>query len=119
MTFEEYRNVMYVHSALATAIANYDACPHEVPNPARQALNDLIERTWKAVSESYDQTSWINAPKWARYKAQDFNGNICWFEYMPIRMPVSWHPAKGKCIQAKEGAGRIIDWHGTLEERPK
>ena len=65
------------------------------------------------------KSDWNNAPYWAEWKAQDFNGDIWFYQYKPTRLcgefdasvySMKWRASKGN---------RNSNWENTLEQRPK
>lgn len=62
-----------------------------------------------------DKPDWKDAPEWARYLAQDKDGEWIWFEYEPIKEVEGWGLSRfvGKSESAHKEA-----WTLTLEERP-
>lgn len=61
---------------------------------------------------------WSNAPKWARYAAQDLTGESWWFETKPETSYLfdDWrYGGRTKKITPK----RNPKWKETLQERPK
>jgi len=56
---------------------------------------------------------WSTAPEWARYLAQDEDGEWCWFQNKPNEGHAAWWFSGGECCCAS-----ISDWRDTLEERP-
>jgi len=61
--------------------------------------------------------SWIDAPEWANYLAQDADGQWYWFEDKPElkRGLALWINRSGV---AKKAEVRNVDWRSTLEQRP-
>ena len=60
---------------------------------------------------------WKNAPEWAQWLAQDFNGAWVWYATKPITMENGfWYASKwaGDPIHTDPNP----DWRDTLEERP-
>lgn len=60
--------------------------------------------------------SWKDAPSWAKWLAQDEDGNWFWYDEKPDLEFVCWSP-NGKYAQ-KANLEIIKSWTTTLEERP-
>lgn len=62
--------------------------------------------------------SWNDAPDWAKYLAQDFNGDWYWFENEPQTDSDwrEWECADGNCEIAFTTKNE--KWFTTLEARP-
>lgn len=55
---------------------------------------------------------WKDAPRWAKWLAQDCNGQWCWYEFAPATGMGYWLPfGRFKRIV-------IDEWDKTLEPRP-
>jgi hypothetical protein len=56
---------------------------------------------------------WSTAPDFARYLAQDEDGEWSWFSHKPNEGHAAWWSCEGECCHAG-----ISNWRDTLEERP-
>jgi len=59
---------------------------------------------------------WKDAPDWANWLAQDYNGQWFWYENEPIMKNIQWWPANGAVDSSTPDNP---NWQETLEERPK
>ena len=63
---------------------------------------------------------WKDAPKWAKFLAQDSYGAWCWHEKEPSPIEEHvfphWSAHYGKCEVAISSSK---DWQNTLEKRPQ
>lgn len=67
--------------------------------------------------DKYLKPDWNDAPEWANWVAQDPNGSWWWYEHEPRKGKSRWiNTADTMCSQARV---LHIDWHNTLEERPR
>lgn len=57
---------------------------------------------------------WKDAPEWANYLAQDYNGSWYWFELQPSLSRFTWTDTKGGAINV----AYIKEWKDSLEQRP-
>lgn len=62
-----------------------------------------------------DKPDWSDAPDWARYLAQDKDGEWWWYEHMPEKCRENWQ--LNRCIGKSEKAYKEA-WTISLEERP-
>jgi hypothetical protein len=62
-----------------------------------------------------DKPEWSQAPEWARYLAQDKDGEWYWFEYEPEPKAGYWN--LDRCVGQSEKANKE-EWTLTLEQRP-
>ena len=91
--------------------------------PAAQ-IDDESERQ-KAVEQNdndgavYDDP-WYGAPEWARFKAQDSDGEWRWFEYKPSAGESGWvEPSPDGRVSCEEATcDPNPNWRDTLIERP-
>lgn len=62
-----------------------------------------------------DKPDWKDAPEWAKYLAQDKDGEWYWFECRPEMESECWYLSKyvGQTEKASKEA-----WERTLEPRP-
>lgn len=93
-----------------------------VLEPATQ-IDDESDRQ-KAVQQSgndgavYDDP-WYGAPEWARFKAQDSDGEWRWFEGKPTQGNHRWHNfADNSRVDTAGWKARTPNWRDTLLERP-
>lgn len=65
-----------------------------------------------------NKPSWNDAPEWANYLAQDYDGTWVWYEYRPKPIEESNYFScwKGKFLKVSSDN---TDWKKTLEKRPK
>lgn len=67
--------------------------------------------------------SWNDAPSWANYLAQDYNGTWYWYEAKPIynRYLEHWFVTYpyGGTKRERYIPNPNLNWKETLEERPK
>ena len=71
-----------------------------------------MEGTEQAV-----KPDWKDAPEWANYLAQEYDGSWFWFELKPTAdyQLETWIALEGRCNQAFKKQ----EWASTLEQRPK
>lgn len=62
-----------------------------------------------------DKPDWSEAPEWAKYLAQDKDGEWYWFECQPSMESECWYLAS--CVGQSQSAHQD-PWTKTLEERP-
>jgi hypothetical protein len=55
---------------------------------------------------------WKDAPEWAQWAAQDFDGDWYWFENKPIQLEFGWASSTGRIQNINQ------DWRESLERRP-
>jgi len=61
-----------------------------------------------------NKPDWADAPEWAKYLAQDKDGEWNWFEFLPDQCSKSWDLAR--CVGRSEKATKEA-WTLTLESR--
>ena len=93
----------------------YDSLRYIDFKPAKAAWNAALEYA-KAKQPHAD---WANAPEWAMFKAEDFDGDVCWYQYKPENEFGRWGVDRGRCVLAYRNPRSNPDWQSTLEERPK
>lgn len=61
---------------------------------------------------------WSQAPKWAKFWAQDGNGAAYWYSSLPFlsNMMVAWNGG-GRCVRYN-GDYKVEKWTGSLRRRP-
>lgn len=62
-----------------------------------------------------NKPEWSDAPEWARYLAQDKDGEWYWFECEPNMMSECWH--LDRCVGQMERVYKE-PWTLTLEQKP-
>lgn len=58
---------------------------------------------------------WKDAPEWAKFLAQDSNGDWYWYEFEPELSSRTWQDFSGHMKLAKRNEN---DWQKSLEARP-
>lgn len=71
------------------------------------------------MSEQYKPLpDWSDAPKWARWRAVDQNGELCYYYNRPTLGSILWLPNRGKDVYAGKGYDPA-NWQTSLEARPE
>ena len=79
----------------------------------------ITKKQWLARrAELQNKPSWKNAPEWAKWLAQDEDGELFWYENEPklSECLFSYAGGKVKYISTEKILG---DWRDTLEKRPE
>lgn len=81
----------------------------------------ITKEQWLARrAELQNKPSWVDAPEWGEWLAQDDSGEWYWYASMPTHpgMKSWWHVPGAKNVQC--GKGEVLgDWRDTLEKRPE
>lgn len=64
-----------------------------------------------------NEPCWAEAPQWANFWAQDFDGKAYWYNGKPCSDRDSWRHAKGDWTMCQESKSNI-PWIDSLRERP-
>lgn len=70
------------------------------------------------MTDISDLTRWENAPSWAKFKAQDFDGRWHWLNREPKLGFNSWLLKGAFALFIGKGETNLY-WRNTLEERPR
>lgn len=93
---------------------------HEAPS-AIVLQHNVLETVRKFLSDLDPKVapSWSEAPSWATWLGQDYNGRWYWFEREPARVSSGyWAVAGGQYRMAKEARATNTNWHLSLQSRP-
>lgn len=79
------------------------------------------------MGQKIAKPSWENAPEWAKWLAQDADGEWCWFRHKPLKEsePAIWNndinlSVKDETQWRRAGESKPNEnWRRTLEKRPK
>lgn len=75
-------------------------------------------QNFKDIGCRFKKPDWLDAPEWARYLAQDGDGEWWWFEFKPVPNHdiSSW--CRGSLEHRYEFAGSTCPPVGPMERRP-
>ena len=90
----------------------------EAHDLVKQLQDALVQ--WKGETPVQPQPNWQDAPEWAKYWAQDRDGQAYWYEvepYVDERMTQWSQPNRTKVEE--DMSLWLPTWRNTLQERPQ
>jgi hypothetical protein len=82
-------------------------------SPRRQAIDQ------NGNDGAVYEDPWYGAPEWAKYKAQDADGNWYWYSHRPRQGGFMWEKTDDceQCERESLGTFSVSNWRDTLIER--
>jgi hypothetical protein len=65
----------------------------------------------------FDKPEWKDAPNYAEYLAQNYDGSWYWYSRKPINRNQKWEKQISS-HESSEPSIKIKDWKNTIESRP-
>lgn len=93
---------------------------HDTPS-ANELQHSVLATVRKFLTDVDPKVApnWSEAPHWAGWLGQDYNGRWYWFEREPAQVASGyWSVAGGQYRMAKEARATNTKWHLSLQRRP-